>query len=101
MNGNIIGFLIFILNFFDGIATYNMVKQFGLMTELNPLMRILMDILSPEGWLPFKIMAGFSLWCYLSFRCKRLSFYPTVGFGIAALALSVVDCIHVLNFLLS
>jgi hypothetical protein len=99
MSSNIVGFILFVLNFFDGIATYGMVKQFGLMTEMNPLMRSLMVILSPEGWLPLKIMVGFLLWCYLSFRCNRLSFISTVGFGIAALALSVVDSIHVLNFL--
>jgi hypothetical protein len=99
MNGNTIGFLIFTLNFFDGFATYLMVQAFSLETEMNPFMQYLMVILSPEGWLPVKIMVGFLLWVFLALRVKELSIGRKIVFGFVVLSLLAVDSIHVLNFL--
>ena len=68
MNGNIIGFLIFILNALDAIFTKMFICGISSLEE-NPLVRAMIDNW-PEGWIYVKIFMGLLIWLIFYLRWK-------------------------------
>lgn len=98
MNGNILGFLIFSLNFFDGLATYVLVRVLGTSIEMNPVMRGLMEIL-PDSWLIPKILGGLVVWILICLRWRKVTVFAKCLICFVLSVYLVMSFIHITNFL--
>ena len=79
MSGNFIGFIFFVLNIWDSIATKIVIgNNFSL--EENPVMRALM-IAFPQGWILMKVYFGLILWVVVYFKWNEAdTIYKCAGY---------------------
>ena len=94
----LIAALLFILNTFDFAATWGLVKIDGIMSELNPMMRIGLEKFGIWTAIP-KIGAGIFLAILIYVYWERYKFFR-VGSCIILILYGAVAVVHMLNMLI-